>query len=372
MAPEGSQRLYSVDVIKGVIIFLIMFLHVAVASKDNMGETPVYEQYLYLGLMAFFIISGYFYRPDRGILANITKRTKQIVVATVAAGFVLTTLIYIWLIIWGQDPGLGDYWESTLQYLGLGYVGLPGTEQMDYAISFGSIGYYFLWTMLTGFLIFYPIADRVYKDPRLGAVAILALLLVTVFLRECFCWALPFFAQLAPLAASFMIAGIYLAQNKSIENIEKLDVRNPMYWLPLIICIVISVVMVFVFPPGTNFDLLIFGDYGGYSVFPYFVEALTVFVIIVYFATFLSKVPVISRIFNALGQHTLGLLLLHGGVAKLMAIPFCTITTVALIPNELGFPVKAVLAFITMAVCMAILTLGPKLVAMIREKAGKS
>ncbi len=366
-----KQRLYSIDVLKGLIIFLIVGLHIIVASKGNMGESPLPLQYLYLGLMSFFIISGYFYRPERGVIANLKKRTIQIVVATVLAGFILTTATFVWLNLLGQSCGFEDYINATLHYLGLSYVGIDSTIQADYALCQISIGYYFLWVMLMAFYIFYPIADHVYKDKRKGAVAIIILLVITILFGEFFHWGLPFFAQLAPLAAAFMIVGVYFAQAGEIERVERMEVRSLSYWIPLIVAVVVSVVLVYFFHPGTDFDLLDFGEYGGFSVFPYFIEATAVFIVIYYFTAFLAKVPLLSNLFNKFGQHTLGLLLIHGGIAKMIAATMGTIIPQALIPDTIDTIGRVAIFFATLIISMVILHFLPRLVEMLKEKMGK-
>ena len=80
-----QKRLISVDVLKGILIVAIVFIHLVISrdivstadAADIEGYTVGSEsigslviQALYLGLMAFFVFSGYFYRPGRGFVEN--------------------------------------------------------------------------------------------------------------------------------------------------------------------------------------------------------------------------------------------------------------------------------------------------------------
>jgi len=57
------------------------------------GGMPVIVQSLYLGLMGFLILSGYFYRP-RGFKTNMGKRLKQIAVPLAIGSLTLPLILW--------------------------------------------------------------------------------------------------------------------------------------------------------------------------------------------------------------------------------------------------------------------------------------
>ena len=68
MAEGTAARLSSVDILKGIIIIGVVLTHTVIRRGDNGGEIPLFMQALYLLLMAFFLISRYFYRLGKGFI----------------------------------------------------------------------------------------------------------------------------------------------------------------------------------------------------------------------------------------------------------------------------------------------------------------
>ena len=81
--PENESaekpRVRSLDMYKGIAILGVIAVHVFIFPTMQQGEAegsgmPLVVQALYLGLLGFFAISGYFYRPNRGFANNVKKR----------------------------------------------------------------------------------------------------------------------------------------------------------------------------------------------------------------------------------------------------------------------------------------------------------
>jgi len=368
-------RLGSVDLLKGVLIVAIVFVHLVLSRSDILfgaadaavdigpqGEstTSLLIQALYLGLMIFFIFSGYFYRPGRGFKENMRKRFFQLVVALSICAIVLPIIIYIWMAVWGKAPDISDILIAFQWGFGLNGVFEPLDVFTEHPICGACVGYYFLWGMVWGFLIFYAVADRVYGDWKKTVLVIAILLVVTTVYRMFVDMKLPFYAQIGPIAAAFMLAGMLLAEHDVIAKIESFSFRSAKCWGIFLGSVLLAVVLVYLFPSGLEFDYLNIGRYGWFSAFIYFVEAMVMFVVMMHLSVFLSKASLIRELFDVPGRHTLGILLLHGFVATMMFVPFFNKGNGSWVPDDMGLAPSLIIALATVVVCVIICEYGKK------------
>ena len=82
---------------------------------------------------------------------------------------------------------------------------------------------------------------------------------------------------------------------------------------------------------------------------------------ILYISFFFSKIPVISAVFEKIGEHTMGILLLHVFVAKMALAPFYTFNDVDCLPAEFAGVARLVLSFASLFVSYLICEYGPRM-----------
>ena len=358
---EASSRLKSPDIFKGIAISFIVVLHLAISSKRDVGDPAPAIQALYLGLVGFFIMSGYFFKPGRGFKENMRRRSRLFLVLLIVAAAVLPMISFLWCSLWGQPTDFDDLVSCMTRTFALERTFVPFDERLPWAICGFSMGYYFLWCMLFAFVIFYAVADRIRDDARLGVLAIAVLLGITIAYRELFDFSLPMYANLSPMAAAFMICGMYLAKFDLVGKVESGAVGNPKWWGLFLGSTAILLVMVHLLPPSIDFDYMNFGKFGGYSAVPYIFEGVLSFVMILYISFFFSKIPVISTVFEKIGEHTMGILLLHVFVAKMALAPFYTFNDVDCLPAEFAGVARLVLSFASLFVSYLICEYGPRM-----------
>jgi fucose 4-O-acetylase-like acetyltransferase len=357
---DGStSRIRSIDVFKGAAIIVIIFCHICFVTKSEVGSPSVIIQTLYLGLMVFLMISGYFYRPDRSFADNMKKRVSVLLVALLICCFALTAICYAWAVLWGQPIQSSDLYEGLRFMLCLHKAFDPLDTPTVWEFCGNGVGYYFLWLMLGSFVIFYALEGRVRKDIRLRIAVIAILIAASLAYRELYPYTLPFYFHLSMMGAAFMFTGSAFKQYKVFDYIDTFEWRSPRYWAPFLLSMVVSLVLVFFLPPNIKFDQMMFGDYGGYSAVPYYVEAIVASVFMMYLCVIVSKIPVLSDALMICGRHSLGLLLLHGSIVAMMVMPFYTLSREVWLPEELGVPMRVVLAFATLLVCLIICRYGP-------------
>lgn len=318
---------------KGLAIFGLVMIHF-VFNTTGTGESdssPVFE-FIYTFLFMFFVVSGYFYRPERGFWNNTKKRLSQLLVAYVVCTVVLTTVMYVYLVLTGYsiDP-------SELPYvIGRCLIGKSAFQAYgDEIPMFGVFeiiqGYYFIEIMIVGFIIFYAVADWALKDVKRTIFTIFVLASVTCLIVEGLRFKLPLYAESAPLAAALMLMGAVMGKHKVATYIEN-EWRTKRYWAIVAVLFIIGAFMVTFFPTGLRFNTSRYGEYGGWSAYPFLVLAISCGSVMLVLSSFLSKIPVLSNVFMFMGEHTLTILLLHTFYGKLLVSPFCTFDLVDYTP----------------------------------------
>ena len=368
---ETSQHLRSMDVLKGIILVVIVLGHMFLLDGGGGGGgclvgggSPIILQSTYLGLMGYLILSGYFYRP-RGFKTNMGKRLKQIAVPLAIGSLTLPLILWIYLNALGYNLPFMQYIAGVLSYVDLNYTGIQSGEL---AINFGS---YFLAGMLWGFLIFYAIAQYILKDWKITIVMIVLLLLLQIAMVECLNNELlpkpPLNMWLGPINAAFMFSGALLAKKQVLESVEYGNKRSLKYWLIPIVCLVAGVGLCSLLPPGVGYHSMIYGEYGTISLFSYYAESMLMFIPIAYVGLIFSKIPLVSKTLDSLGHHTMGIILLHAVVAKILVAAFGYTVITVILPSTVPIGIGLVITVLTMAICLIICYLIPLVLARIKR-----
>ncbi len=363
----------SVDILKGAAISIIVILHIGIVVKSDVSEPSPIVQALYLGLISFFIISGYFFKPGRGFVENMRRRIKVLFYALIVASVGLSVICFLWCLLWGQPTNLDDLAlclerAFNLERSFLDFDIRAPDPRIPWAICGFSAGYYFLWVLLFACVIFYAVADHIRDNKKLGLLVVAVLLGVTIAYRELFHFSLPFNLNLCPIAAVFMIIGMYLAKHEVVEKIESAGLRSGRFWMLFLGSMAATLVLVFLLPPSIDFDFMTFGKYGGYSAIPYTVEATCAFFMLICLCFIFSKIPLISTLFSEIGKHTLGILLLHLFVAKMILTPFYTFGSDVSLASDFTGPMRYVLAVVSLAICYLICAYGPTVLKRLTSK----
>ena len=184
---EANGRIQSFDIIKGIMMIAIVLIHILYLAETGSdrptSSSPIVIQMLYLGMMLFFISSGYFYRPNRTPGQNIKRRLVQLLIPIVVGNIALPTILFVYLTILGQNPTLDDLLPSYKAIIGGVNVFRPyEAESLDVGMCFVYNGYYFLQIMTVAFVFFYLIMDTVLDDPKKLIIAIIIMITGTVCL----------------------------------------------------------------------------------------------------------------------------------------------------------------------------------------------
>lgn len=352
----------SVDVMKGLFIVTIVIVHLFMLNvRAGERAMPVVAAMLYLGLLVFYVIAGYFYKMERTFKENM-KRVGKLVFALAVTSFLLPAILYCWFLIFGQPVQFGDMCDAILRALWLCDLGGPIDHLLPVDMCYVNYTNYFLWPMAEGLIIFFALYKYVMPDNRKIIAVIIAFILLQVGATALYV-RLPFYLQLCPIATALIFFGAALSKYKVFERIDTFQWRNPKYWAVFLISIAAAFIMCLLFPAGVKFDYLIFGPWGAWSVITFFITVVFVSIFYAYVGTMLSRIPVLSSFFILSGRHSLGLALYHVFIAKMIIAPFFTFDNVTCFPEALNTIQLIVIVILVLVICLVSCEFGPKLIA---------
>lgn len=267
---KGTERSRVLDVFKGAAIIGVVLAHMSFADfGDDFSDQTVIGEFFYAALPMFMVVSGYFYKPGRRFIEYVRGRIVPLALLAVVGAAMLTLIMYGYLWITGYDLTScdlwGDIWEAII---GRGcFTEITNSEIVlgPYDVTFQ---FYYIQSLLMGYLIFYPLVDHVIEDWRLTLTAVVSLALISGLYVEYVGIQLPMYAQLGPIVASLLLVGAFLGKYQVIGRMETMA-WDRKFWGPFALTMAVAVVCVFLFPLRMGFCFSVFGEYGGWSALPF-------------------------------------------------------------------------------------------------------
>lgn len=364
---KGTERSRVLDVFKGAAIMGVVLAHMALADfGEDFNDQTIIGEYFYTALPMFMVVSGYFYKPGRRIIEYVRGRIVPIALLAVVGAAVLTLIMYCYLWMTGYDLTpydiWGDIWEAII---GRGCF----SELKDSEIVLGpydvTFQFYYIQSLLVGYLIFYPLVDHVIKDWRLTLTAVLSLALISGLYVEYIGIQLPMYAQLGPIVASLLLVGAFLGKHQVIGKIEKMA-WNRKFWGAFALTMAVAVVCVCLFPLRMGFCFSVFGDYGGWSSVPFVITTVSCGMSMMFIAVLVAKIPVVSGVLDYAGKCSMQIFVLHVLVGRIILSWFVPVSPDRWFPVD--SPIKGVLlAFATITVIMVAILIKEKIAGRIKN-----
>lgn len=376
----AGNRYKSLDVFKGFAIIAIVFVHMFVEINDDVSGPPssnAVVEIAYIGLMLFFIMSGFFFKEDRGFLENVKKRAIQLAVLWIGCVIVLPFLLWCYVNALGKQPvDISEYFNTVGSLLTLGSGGLvPYVERMsdNIGILYMNAGYYFIESLFFGLILFYAVGKWSSKNWNRAIPVIIALITATFLLREftdCRC---VFSIQLAPLAAAFALIG-YMAKKHNVYEYIETQWKTARYWIVFAVCLAAAVAFAIFLPTGLEFVQTRFAPwalhdewYYNLRIYTFVAFALVACYVLLVLASMFSKLK-ISCIFSFVGQHTLGILMLHCFVIKIISATFFNLPPHDYFPIEITENMPIVIGLVAIAISIGISVLASKALKAVMKK----
>ena len=286
-APEKEKpRLYSVDVMKGLLILAVVLSHAWFAKGNILGD------YFPYSMPAFFFLAGYVYRPGRTYLQNIGRRAVQLLIPYLFFSIYCNLLypIYMKLVV-GSQPM--DLWTATLK-----------SDAMNMLMS---TPMWFLTSLFTASIVFFAVVNLVRKSWAKTfiamAVCVGLTLVIEIIKKGAF---VPWHLDYALFGCSMMLLGACLGYRKLLSSFNV-----KILILGLILLLVAAVLNRF-FPGSNKTSVVTYIENGKlYGVLTCFAIAVTGSLGLLCVCTLLAKIPIIRPIFAWMGRNSIWILCIH-------------------------------------------------------------
>ena len=350
-----ESRLAYLDVFKGIAIIVVCMGHMITYGSGEPEAASAYSlsELLYTGLLMFIVVSGYFHKVGRSLKENLVRRLLPMLAIIIVGTVVLTLIMYVYLLALGYDLSGCDVWSDIANAI-IGrqsFVKAPGTPEVlgPYDVTFQ---FYYIQALIVGYAIFYPIVDRVVIDAKRTLAAILVLMGITMVYVEFIDIQLPFYIQLGPMVAAFLLMGAYMRTKDFFDTIKDWY-HDKRYWLFFLACLAISLTLTYYFPTRKGFCYTIFGYYGGWSVITFTIISVTGGMVLLMLCAWIAKLGPIGKVMESCGRNCLYVFVLHVFVGCLIIAPFYPLT------GEVWFPitdewVSILVAVATIAIIMVV------------------
>lgn len=370
----GKPRIKTVDMFKGFAIITIVMIHVITLHPREQAvsvDSSLLFEFFYTGLMGFFVVSGYFYKPRDW--QYVAKRVIKMLVLIVLCIVVGTTLLWGYLNLIGQPIEANLFLETLSKQLAFG-IDLFQTPNPRGVVSTSAcwiaVGYYFLWSFVITTILFYLLADWSLKDDKNMLIVVAILVAITALYFGFINKTLPFYLQLVPIETAFMLIGAWMGRKKIIHKMEE-DWKDKRILIAVVISFIVAIVLIYFFPTKLGFNASSFGDVPGWSVVSFFFINLCGSFVLIYVASLLSKIKYFSGLLCYVGLFSLQILLLSTFFAKIFAALCAPLPSHEMMPAEISTWLCVIIGLVAIACCIVTTYLARYILKPIKEKSGK-
>lgn len=312
---KTKARMHEQDIAKGIAILIVVFVHsvqLRTGAMDWLVATTGYA------MPFFFFVSGYNYRPGKGSWGqNVAKRARQLLLPLLGYSLAVYLIMWIYFAVRQEatlTEGLRSFASLWLSRSLAQKVGLA----VEMSSPFGSlmVQAWFLQFMMTGYLIFYFVADYALENCGRFISVNFALLCVTCLFvhREI---TLPWGLHAAPLVASMMLFGALFGQKKLLHK-----GTIPTRWNALNTLAAFGIYLTFglAFPKAGQFAGGMLGHGIGYwDVYVTLLAAILGSYVLVNVSKVVEKVKPLGGALRWCGENSLPILLLHTSFIKVFS-----------------------------------------------------
>lgn len=282
------KRYKYLDVARGIGLMLVIISH-------SCGLNT-YLIYYYIPL--FFVLSGYVYKEGRSYGENIKRKAKRLLLPY----FGYSAVLFLFYALIGHRTAE----EMKLSAFGIIYsrfclydTTLVGDDNL-YLFTVANGAMWYLTAFFAAGLVFHLVIDRCLASRKFLIGCIVVLLLITMALSE-LPILLPWSADVACVAAVFMIAGTLLGRAEFYEK----------PWnIPLILATFVVYMVLCTVNPGINMSIREYGIYGWLSVPAFVVIGLSGSMLCIWVARLIQNI-FLGSLLAYIGQNTIILLAFH-------------------------------------------------------------
>ena len=293
--PRGKVRLKYLDIAKGIAVILVIISH-------SYGIPFGLEYYLAAYYMPlFFLISGYTYKNDKPVGANIKNRFFRLLKPYAA----YNALLLLLFTITGELESVPDILKAIGGAIYSRYcLYFPlGTKNNIYFFNIDNGAMWFLTAMFCSSVIFYLVIKYCLESKKKAIIICTSLIAITFILNQ-LPILLPWSIDTAFIGAFFMIIGCYLGRNNYFER--KIDIKNACY---LILIFLLYILLCYI-NPGINMSVRNYGQFEYFNIIFFIIIGISGSLICIWLSKFIQKI-IIGKFFEFVGKNTIVLVALH-------------------------------------------------------------
>lgn len=312
---KQNKRMVEQDIAKGIAILIVVAVH-------SVQFSTVFRTWLVAttgyAMPFFYFMSGYNYKPGRGTWKqNILKRIKQILLPLLyySIGIYLFMALYFFI---KNEANINQIITGFISlWLGRPLATWVGIQQdFNNPFSFLLGQSWFLQYMITGYMIFYLVADYALENTK-RFISINSLLLIITCIFVHFSITLPWGLHAAPMVASLMLFGAFFGKNKLLH---KGTIETKWNVINTICAFAIYLTLGLLYPAAGQFAAGMLGhDIGFWDVFMTLISAILGSYILVNISKLIEKIPVVNKSLEWCGANSLAILFLHTAFIRIFS-----------------------------------------------------
>lgn len=307
------------NIAKGILICLMIFFHIGICIDYSLLEKFNILYFLFPCVIGvFFFYSGYNYKQGkRTPKESIKRRTKQLLLPLLII-WVLSTILVVPMLLLTKSASLDSIKQSYV------YVTISEPWAMINGMSISDCNFYlvlciqsgwFLYTLWIVSCIFYLIIDFVNEKLSRHIITVAILLFMSFLMGKFLGTYLPFVVNCYPVVLAIMLTAAYLKKRNFLDKEEsKVTICTKVIAFELII-ILVSIICYFAF--GANAVGSLMGgkfnnSINGLDAYLSYIFAILGTYVIHNVSKVISKIPVISTIFEIFGENSALVYITHG------------------------------------------------------------
>ena len=306
------------NIAKGILMCSVVFFHSKIFIDYSVINNFNILFLIIPCLMGiFFFYSGYNYSPEkRTPKESIKRRTKQLLLP-IPIIWGLSTILVVPMILLTHSATLYNIKQSFVYVIMTEPWALMSgfdisTYNFDLTVCIGL--YWFLYTLWITSCIFYLIVDFVNEKLSRHILTVALLLLISFLIGEFVGPYLPFTIQCYPVILAIMLTAAYLRKSNFLDKEESKSMMCTKVITFELIIVLISTICYFTF--GANLVGALMGgrfnsSINGLDAYISYIFAIIGTYIIHSISKLFSKIPVISNLFEKIGENSASIYITH-------------------------------------------------------------
>lgn len=329
MTSQGKRKIEELDMIKGLVILLVIFVHLG-EMTGLIGACIKQTTWIFSTGIIFmaicFLCSGYVYSVKGTVLQDIIRRARQLIVPYYLIGAVFLAVYFLRFVVMESKP-LIWYLDRALTFLaGLNNWNIRLGKAVNNPMEYAFVPFWFVAELFAAFCIFIPIRRITEGKKRIITVIWIAVLCVAAMLFNKFdiqhtlettYWTnVPYFFVLINI---FAIAMLLLTGSllRNVNFLEKDSIKPAFTCIKTVISLIV-VIAYYVTDKDTDYALQYgkWGPYGCLSIILSTIVSVCFFYLLFRVFSYAKRIVLVKKILCFVGENSLVILLLHYGIAE--------------------------------------------------------